>query len=291
MIARRFGQWIHELKYEVKPLDERLRHSPAGEEVQRFYLIKDIFTVRDGSWDDSDKVIGSVEQWAREQYLQDWEAAFAYEDIGDYPHIFTRVETPQGLPIRNKTIMAWDDHFERIFDNNFDMFLDIEVEPTTGWGRLELTSDAMYDPGLEQGPWCIKPMGFAESVEGLGLPRMLGISSFIVWVELPIEEYNSVVPMQMNSQPHLSQVSHEFQNRLIDLARINQLIYFNPDATIQRRIIDDGFVPNSGEFEMEFNQARFVGQQAQNLYTGETRVYFIKRNQWHHIQWVGVEPQ
>ncbi len=291
MIARRFGQWIHELRFEIKPLDERMRHSPTGEEVQQFYLIKDIFTIRDGSWDDADQVVGSTEPWAREHYRQDWEAAFGYDDIGHYPHIYTRVETPQGLPIRNKTIMAWDDHFERIFDRDFSVFLDVEIEPTTGWGRLELTSDAMYDPGLEQGPWCIKPMGFAESLEGLGLPRMLGISSFIVWVELPIAEFNNLAPVLPSTLRPSSGMNREFQNRLTDLARINQLIYFNPDATIQHRIIEDGFVPNSGEFEMEFNQARFVGQQAQNLHTGETRVYFVKRNQWHHVQWISVEPQ
>ena len=291
MIARRFGQWIHELRYEIKPLDERLRLSPTGEEVQRFYLIKDIFTIRDGSWDDADQLVGSAERWAREQYLQDWEAAFAAEDVSQYPHIFTRVETPQGLPIRNKTIMAWDDQFERIFDRDFDLFLDVEVEPNSGWGHLELTSAAMYDPQLEMGPWCLKPMGFAESVEGLGLPRMLGISSFVIWVELPIDEFNSAAPMQLAPPPQSSPVSGEFQNRLTDLARINQLIYFNPDATIQRKIIEDGFVPNSGEFEMEYNQSRFVGQQAQNLDTGETRVYFVKRNQWHQVQWIRVEPQ
>ncbi len=290
MIARRLGQWIHELRYEIKPLDERLRHSPTGEEVQRFYLIKDIFTIRDSSWDDAEQVVGGAEPWAREQYLQDWEAAFATDDIGHYPHIFTRVETPQGLPIRNKTIMAWDDHFERIFDRDF-LFLDVEIEPHSGWGHLELTSAAMYDPKLEQGPWCIKPMGFAESVEGLGLPRMLGISSFVIWVELPIDEFNNVAPLRQTAPLRSSQVSGEFQNRLTDLARINQLIYFNPDATIQRKIIEDGFVPNSGEFEMEFNQARFVGQQAQNLHTGEMRVYFVKRNQWHQVQWVRVKPQ
>lgn len=290
MIPRRFGQWVRDFRYEIKPLDGRLRFSASGEEVQQFYLIKDIFTIRDGTWVDDGQAVGSVETWARDQYLQEWQDAFMHEDVGDYPHIFTRVETPQGLPIRNKAVFAWRDRYDRIFEQDFDQVLDVELEPTSGWGRLELNSSAMYNPVLEQGPWCIKPLGFAESIEGVGLPRMLGISSFIVWMELPIEAFDNVAaaPMpQADAQPDLTS---EFQRRLSEMARINQLIYFNPDATIQRKIIEDGFVPNSGEFEMEFNQSRFVAQLAQNLKNGALRVYFVKRNFWHQVQWIPLDP-
>ncbi len=81
-----------------------------------------------------------------------------------------------------------------------------------------------------------------------------------------------------------------FVRRISELARINQLISFNPEATIQRQIIQDGFVPNSGEFESEmpFGQTRYVAQQAEHLRTGEARVYFVKRNQGHRVQWFPV---
>ena len=81
-----------------------------------------------------------------------------------------------------------------------------------------------------------------------------------------------------------------FVRRISEKARINQLICFNPEATLQRQIIQDGFVPNSGEFESEmpFGQARYVAQQAEHLRTGEVRVYFVKRNQGHRVQWLPV---
>ena len=80
----------------------------------------------------------------------------------------------------------------------------------------------------------------------------------------------------------------EFVRRISEQARLNRLICFNPEATIQRQIIQDGFVPNSGEFEMPFGQARYVAQQAEHLRTGEVRVYFVKRNQRHRVQWLLV---
>ena len=76
----------------------------------------------------------------------------------------------------------------------------------------------------------------------------------------------------------------EFVRRISEQARISQLIFFNPEATIQRQIVQDGFVPNSGEFKMKFGPARYVAQQAEHLRTGKVRVYFVKRNQWHRVQ-------
>lgn len=286
MIPRRIGHWIHELRYEVKPLDERMRFNLNGDEVQQFYLIKDVFTIPDGEWSISQK-LGGAEEWAREQYLQDWQGAFQDDSLEYYPHIYTRVETPQGLPIRNKPVIAWSDAYERIFERDFDQYLTVEIDHASGWGRLELNNSSLYDPVLEQGPWSIKPTGFAESVEGIGLPRLMGISPFVVWIELPMTAFNRAAPLPAPA-PATAQ-GLEFQKRLAELARINQLIYFNPEATIQRKIIEDGFVPNSGEFEMEFNNARFVGQQAQHLQTGALRVYFVKRNQWHRVQWMPVD--
>ena len=288
MIARRFGHWVHELRYEIKPLDERLRFNVNGDQVKQFYLIKDMFTIRDDDWSSAGE-FGGTENWARERYRKEWHESFQHEEMGGLPHIFTRVETPGGFPIRNKTVIAWSDEHERIYDRNFDAYLDVEIEPLNGWGRFELDNASLYDPSLEQGPWCIKPMGFSESVEGIGLPRlMMGISSFIVWVEMPMDHFVQAASTTMAADASQAAMDSEFVRRISEVARLNQLIFFNPEATIQRQIIQDGFVPNSGEFEMPFGQARYVGQQAEHLRTGEVRVYFVKRNQWHRVQWLPV---
>ncbi len=289
MIARRFGQWVHEFRFEVKPLDERFRSMGLAGDAKQFYLIKDVFTMRDGDWrNDSRDVVGSTEAWARDQYLSDWNQTFVADVIDQHPHVFTRVETASGLPIRNKQVMAWTGSFERVFESDFQGYLDVEVDPTSGWGWLEMPESSMYDPALEQGPWCIKPRGFAESIEGVGLPSMLGISTFIVWVELPISEYRTLQPAFVGGAHRAAEAPDDFAARLADMARVNQVVFFNREATIQQRIIKDGFVPCSGEFEVEHGADRYVAQLAESLQTGEQRAYYIKRNLWHQVHWLPV---
>ena len=67
---------------------------------------------------------------------------------------------------------------------------------------------------------------------------------------------------------------------LLRTGQKKQVIQFNPSAALQRVIFADGFVPNSGEFEVEWDNAWFVGQRAENLETGEVRVYFCENGDW-----------
>ena len=62
---------------------------------------------------------------------------------------------------------------------------------------------------------------------------------------------------------------------------------FNPNAAIQKRIMADGFVPNSQEFSLEVGGRRYVGQQAENLRTGEVRVYYVQEGLWDDVKFVG----
>jgi len=62
---------------------------------------------------------------------------------------------------------------------------------------------------------------------------------------------------------------------------------FNKDAAIQKRILADGFVPNSQEFSLDVGGLRYVGQQAEQLRTGEVRVYYVQEGLWDDVQFVG----
>ena len=63
-------------------------------------------------------------------------------------------------------------------------------------------------------------------------------------------------------------------------AELQQVIKFNPNAAIQKRIFADGFVPNSGEFSKVISDAVYVGQRAEHLGTGKVRVYYCKAPVW-----------
>lgn len=62
-----------------------------------------------------------------------------------------------------------------------------------------------------------------------------------------------------------------------------QVMQFNPDAAIQKRIFADGFVPTSPEFTQAVGGATYVGQRAERLDTGQVRVYFVRSGQWNSV--------
>src|SRR5688572_1614423 len=61
---------------------------------------------------------------------------------------------------------------------------------------------------------------------------------------------------------------------LLARAEERQVIQFNPDAALQKRIFADGFVPNSGEYTIGAAGANYVAQRAEHLRTGQVRVYY-----------------
>lgn len=76
------------------------------------------------------------------------------------------------------------------------------------------------------------------------------------------------------------------QSALLAEADRRQVIEFNPDAALQKRIFADDFVPNSPEFEVEFGDVRYVAQRAENLASGEVRVYYARSGNWRYVQYV-----
>jgi len=66
----------------------------------------------------------------------------------------------------------------------------------------------------------------------------------------------------------------------------NQVIQFNPDAALQKRIFADSFVPNSPELEVSFGDVAYAAQRAEHMGTGEVRVYYVRRGWWNDVFYV-----
>jgi hypothetical protein len=73
---------------------------------------------------------------------------------------------------------------------------------------------------------------------------------------------------------------------LLTAAAEAQVMQFNPNAALQKRIFADSFVPNSPEFEIDFNSARYVAQRAEHLGTGDVRVYYVPKGDWSRVSYV-----
>lgn len=70
---------------------------------------------------------------------------------------------------------------------------------------------------------------------------------------------------------------------LLAAGQNSQVIQFNPDAALQKRIFADGCVPNSAEFSLTFDSVAYIGQRAENLGSGLVRVYFARVGDWAHV--------
>ena len=64
-----------------------------------------------------------------------------------------------------------------------------------------------------------------------------------------------------------------------------QVIQFNPNAALQKRMFGDGFVPNSPEFRLLVGGVPFIGQRGERLDTGEVRVYFVRDGDFSSVFW------
>ena len=73
---------------------------------------------------------------------------------------------------------------------------------------------------------------------------------------------------------------------LLAEGELHQVIQFNPDAALQKRIFADGFVPNSPEFALTIDGVNYICQRAEHLGTGEVRVYHVIVGDWGNVQHV-----
>jgi hypothetical protein len=109
-----------------------------------------------------------------------------------------------------------------------------------------------------------------------------------------LEEFQRSAPTPVSPTPEPPNPTPEppkatLQATLLAEAARRQVIQFNPDASLQKRIFADGFVPNSSEFEIEFGNARYVAQRAENLASGEVRVYYARSGDWGNVAYHGRE--
>lgn len=78
------------------------------------------------------------------------------------------------------------------------------------------------------------------------------------------------------------------QEALIRTAAARQVIQFNPNAALQKRIFGDHFVPNSPEFDLTHQGVDYIAQRAEHLGSGEVRVYYVPVGDWGNVRFLVV---
>jgi hypothetical protein len=64
-----------------------------------------------------------------------------------------------------------------------------------------------------------------------------------------------------------------------------QVLQLNPNASLQQRMVADGYVPTSPEFELDNAGTVYVAQRAERLDSGHVRVYYVQRGRWGEVRW------
>ncbi len=176
-VERRTGSWIEYLKCTVKGIAER----PDKPSANVAYVIKDIFTTCDGSWEPADKM-GSVDQWARDAYLKPWGAPDYFDDAGADHHIFGCVLGLDGKPLPDFEVRYWSDGFEQLGNPDYQGYVQRRTKTQSGWANIPMDGGANYFPESgQQGPWCWTPAGAADVFCGGGMPSNHHVSFFVVW--------------------------------------------------------------------------------------------------------------
>ncbi|MFN8464294.1 MAG: M23 family metallopeptidase [Caldilineaceae bacterium] len=185
-IQRRVGSWITTLNLKVKAIAERPDSVSAGDYV---YLIKDIFTTRDGSWDPKN-VYGGVDQWARDTYLKPFGDPEYFDDAGADHHLFAAILDKDGKLLKNMDMLYWSDGFAQLGNPAYSGYVQgsngfryPRTKERSGWANIVMDPGSNYVPERgEMGPWCWVPFGLpAEVMCGGGMPAKQHISVFVVW--------------------------------------------------------------------------------------------------------------
>jgi hypothetical protein len=181
-IDRRVSEWAIQYNLNVKPLQAL----PATAQSDTAFLVKDIFTTRNGSWEPDDQP-GSVPVWARDAYLTAVGAPNHFDDAGGDHHLFAAVIGLDGRLLRAQEIIFWSDGFEMLADAEYEGFVRRTTKERSGWANIITGPGSSFVPERgESGPWCWAPAGKAEVVCGGGLPANHHISMFIVWQEVKL---------------------------------------------------------------------------------------------------------
>jgi len=173
------------------------------------YLIKDVFTTRDSSWEPS-SVYGSVDQWARDAYLKPVGDPEYFDDAGADHHLFALILDLDGNKIKLHDLLYWSDGFALLGDPTYNGYAygpgDYRYPVTkdkSGWGNIVMFGSSYVPERGEQGPWCWTPRGLAAEVMcGGGMPSNMHISTFVVWQAVPAAQVIEPTPTPPTEYDH-----------------------------------------------------------------------------------------
>lgn len=156
--------------------------APAEKVRPHYFIVKDIFTTADGSWEVGGNVF-SIPRWARDAYLRPVGATDYFDDAGASTHLFARVENARGEPLNMDILLVSSGGLSMRFNTFSD-------GKRSGWCNMFMNRDSAYNPHAgEVGPWSMSvDVLNSDTVKGLGLPFRWHVSTFVVFQRIAFDD-------------------------------------------------------------------------------------------------------
>ena len=143
-------------------------------EAEMGYVLAEMFTTKDGSWELKSFGAYTIPRWARDAYLKPWGAPDYFDAAGGDHHIFVRVVDEDGNVLKRNIIY-------RTSDGQHTMIEDTGAK-ASGWTNLPIYNSFSTLKG-ENGGWevSVNQSMAGEVFVGGGLPYNEHVSTFLVF--------------------------------------------------------------------------------------------------------------
>lgn len=193
----RVSEWCTKFGYEVVPAEQRPDAALWPGDTK--FVVADLFTTRDGLWDNSNPgKPGVIPDWARCYDVP------AFDDRGGATHIFACLIDDAagsgGKPVTNQPMFAfWSAGYEKLAELKAgappSWLTLVKGKPASGWANVMLEHGSGFNwPAGVKGAWCVTKMpGLSDVVRYVGLPGSEHISTFVAFREV---KRGTVPPVQ-----------------------------------------------------------------------------------------------
>ena len=182
---QRISPWMMEridlqgLNLKVMPWQDR--PDKAAWSGNTVYVLKDLWSTYNGSWEYANDSKWTLPQWARDTYLKSMDDPLYIAEGGADHHILGGCLDINGARMAGKGML-----FTTNGINSFDLATWVKVNTkASGFANVEMFASSLYypDQGV-QGPWAWCPFGLSDVVYGAGMPYQHHVSFFAVWQEV-----------------------------------------------------------------------------------------------------------
>lgn len=184
-MTQRISEWMFQrpdgngLMIKILPWQDRT--DKGAWQGETAYVLKDLWSTYNGSWQYQNDSKWTPPQWAIQDYLKPVGDPMYFDDAGGDHHLFGAAIGLDGRLQVGKGLMFGSDGLQLANPAAWAM----KQAKQSGFANVELWSSSTYFPDQgKAGPWAWWPVGLSDICYGAGMPYQHHVSTFGVWQEV-----------------------------------------------------------------------------------------------------------